>query len=347
MKYKSALIFIALMILLFPYSAFAADADNYYPYTGEKFGILLDDSYNIYKLADRNEFYAWMNQGYEHSKYRFPGKENLSLLALLNELEANMQSLSDPSLKLEEELKILVWMHKFTKTVIPKFSLVRGFEFFNVVKFGERQCLLQSVLMTALLQDMHINAGVVMVYKNPEGKESNNGHAVVLVKLSNSRDIMLDASHKEPFALHLGIFARNSQDYIYLEPVFEPEAFTISSYKTASGNGIIDSGKIRQLDFNFVRSQTFYYRGEHTQGGLIEKPVSKKGLITAAGYLQRSVQLCPKNPLAVYMLAKVYQALGETGKAAALYNEAYQLYAQFGWIPQRVKESQDSVNKGN
>jgi tetratricopeptide (TPR) repeat protein len=316
-----------------------AASSDLYPYKSEKFGILLDDSYNVTNQVERKEFYDWMNKAYFKSGCLFPGKEKLSFDALLDDLKRDLSKLPEP---LDYELKILVWLHKLIKTIIPKFSLARGFEFSNIVKLGERQCLSQSILMAAILQKIGIEAGVIMVYRNPEGQESNNGHAVVLVKLTQSKNVMLDASHKEPFVYHLGIFAKGKEDYCYLEPVFETGSHYIIAFDLASGEGKLDPEQVAPLDYNFVRSQLYFYRGERVPGGLIEGTKTEKGLKAAADYLKKSVALCPHNPLAVYYLSLVYQALGKTDKANKLLTQAYNLYCRYGWVPEGINKAINS-----
>ena len=70
----------------------------------------------------------------------------------------------------------------------------------RAARSGQRQCFLQSVLIAGLLQRMGISAGVAMVYRNPRGEESNNGHAVTLVKLPDGDDLVADAA--ELFGCH-------------------------------------------------------------------------------------------------------------------------------------------------
>ncbi len=91
--------------------------------------------------------------------------------------------------------------------MLPKFSLDRGYEFRHSVDRLERQCFLQSVLIAGLMQRMGMEAGVVMIYRNQKGEASNLGHATVVLKLDNGRDIMVDASDPHPFMRHRGVFA--------------------------------------------------------------------------------------------------------------------------------------------
>ena len=62
------------------------------------------------------------------------------------------------------------------------------------------------MIIAGLAQDMGVNAGVVMVYKNIEGAPTNNGHAVALFKLAEGKDIIVDASDPIPFVEQKGLF---------------------------------------------------------------------------------------------------------------------------------------------
>jgi len=312
-----------------------------YPYKSNKFNILLEDSYKETTKVKASEFYLWMEDAYKNSSFHYPEKESLAFKDLLNyQKEYLINIISSTDKKAEEEMKISAWFHRLIKTIIPKFSLSRGFEFSNVVKYGERQCFLQSVLIASLLQYIGIPAGVVMVYKNIKGEETNNGHAIVIVKLADKKDIIVDASDKEPFVKHQGLFMRVSNgNYLYVNPVYEENGAKILYYKEASSGKEIDVSNIKTLDFNFIRSQFYYYRGERVTGGLFEGRKSKEGLEQASKFLKKSINFCPQNPLAVYMLGIVLKAEGKTDEGLKLIGDAYKLYVQYGWVPQGVKDS--------
>ena len=105
----------------------------------------------------------------------------------------------------KEPLAAARWAFTLVKRLLPHFSLEEGYEFAYAALKGERQCLLQSVLVQGLLEQAGFRAGVYMVWRNPEGKESNLGHAVAVLRLEG-RNYLVDPSEPEPFARHLGLF---------------------------------------------------------------------------------------------------------------------------------------------
>jgi hypothetical protein len=224
------------------------------------------------------------------------------------------------------------WLHRMVKSTIPRFSLDRGFEFCSVVRYGERQCFLQAVLIAGLLQRSGVRAGVAMVYRNLHGQETNNGHAVTLVRLSDGRDLIVDASDPEPFARQQGLYVR-AGGYRYVDPVYEGRTGRIASYRTVPEKGKLSPAQVRTLDLAFIRSQFWYYRGERREGGLLSRAKTPAGLAAAAADLRKSVSLCPRNPLAVYMLGRVYHAQGKAEEAHRLFERAHRLYAAAGWVP--------------
>jgi len=62
------------------------------------------------------------------------------------------------------------------------------------------------------------------------------------------------------------------------------------------------------------------------------------GLEAEAVFLRRSIQACPRNPLAVYMLGRVYAKQGKTALARQQITNAHNLYAQAGHIPSGERE---------
>lgn len=307
-------------------------ADERFVYGSPRFTQFLIESDNWCKPEQASDFYSWMAKAYSASDRRFPGKEHLTLRELLDSKKNHFARIRDPRHRAENEIAFSAWVHHMVKGIIPRFSLDRGFEFCEVVRCGERQCLLQSTLITSLLQYVGFDAGVVMVYRNPKGEESNNGHAVVLLKLDDGRDIIVDASEPEPFYKPLGIFVRE-REYRYARPVYQPCSSRITSYTTESGLRRINADQVRQLDYAFARSQFWYYRGERAPGGLLASRPTWAGSCKAQRALEQSVKYCPKNPLAVYMLGRVYWAQGKPVHAAAEFRDARNLYVRFGWIP--------------
>ena len=92
-----------------------------------------------------------MDKAYSGSSARYSGKEAVLLDQLLALEKRELNGIADTSARARKEQAFAAWSHKLTKTIIPRFSLDRGFEFANVVRYGERQCFLQSVLIASLV----------------------------------------------------------------------------------------------------------------------------------------------------------------------------------------------------
>lgn len=349
--------------------------EEQYSYYSQRFSQLVSESYKENKSDDIDKFHAWMEQIYENLPQQVQLKNNkvkIKLEDFLKLKKKELQDILDIPKKTKYEIELCTKFHKFIKTIIPRYSLERGFEFYNVVNLGERQCFLQSVFIAALLQEIGLNAGVAMVYKNEYGKETNNGHAATLIKLSNKRDIIIDASNKKPFARHLGVFARylappsplekelssvsdyipfykingaKAPHYIYVEPVYKKDSDEIQYYKSAADNKEIDAIEVKTLDFPFIQSQFWYYRGERTKGGLFATVKTKEGIETAENNLKKSIKLCPNNPLPVYMLGMVYLLDENLYQARNFLEQARELYLKSGWLPPGPKEVLESLNK--
>ncbi|MCC6446381.1 MAG: hypothetical protein IT210_23390 [Armatimonadetes bacterium] len=226
--------------------------------------------------------------------------------------------------------------------MIPKFSLDTGYEFYNVPKLGVRQCLLQSTLLAAWLQEAGMDAGVVMVYKSRRGEVSNNGHAITLVKLANGQDIQLDASSPTPFTMHGGLFVR-AGDYRYLQPVFGKNSPLITGYRLRADQRRLTTGQVKGMDYAFIRSQFYYYRAERIPDGVVALKPSPGGLAKSRKALEAAVSICPKNPLAAYMLGRTYLWENRRSAAASALNRACELYARFGFVPEDPKQYRNKV----
>lgn len=309
-----------------------------FPYHSRRFDALVGESSRCCGVGKSNDFYKWLNEKYETSGFKLPGKERLSLNEALTAEKRELASMRDLNAKANAEIQVGERLHRLIKTIIPRFSLERGFEFSNVVRYGERQCFLQSAIIAGLMQEMGINAGVVMVYRNPRGEESNNGHAIVLVKLPNGRDTVVDASDPEAFIRQQGLFIR-SIDYQYVNPVYDAKSPTIDSYTLASNGKALDTTQVLPLDYSFIRSQFWYYRGERAPGGVFAAKPTAEGLKSSAYALRTSVWLCPKNPLAVYMLGRAYMLQGNKVEAKKRFYAANDLYARYGWVPPGEKSA--------
>lgn len=310
----------------------AEPARERYPYGGPRFSGFVSESYNYTRAAKATRFYEWLASAYDSSNVRYAASPKMSLHDYFAVAGRERKHLKSKSSQSAWEIKTSAFLHKMVKGTIPKFSLDRGFEFAYAVQFGERQCFLQSVLIAGMLQRMGVDAGVVMVFRNIKGEYSNNGHAVVLVKLSDGRDIIVDASDPEPFAKQQGLFVE-AGGYRYVAPVYAPNSAAITGYRTADASRRLDTRQVRTLDRDFLRSQFFYYRGERAKGGLVLTPQTASGLAEAGRSLRKSVELCPRNPLAVYMLGRVYLAQGDILRARAILLVSQGLYQRSGWVP--------------
>jgi hypothetical protein len=315
----------------------AGAASSLYPYRGARFTQLVADSYRECGGVGAQAFYDWLDKTYESSAVRCPGAESLSLAELLAAKKREFAGIADAAERARAETSFCAYLHKLVKAVIPRFSLDRGFEFANVVQYGERQCLLQSVLIVGLLQAAGVDAGAAMVYRNIQGVPTNNGHVVPVVKLSNGHDILVDASDPEPFVHQRGLMVR-CEGYCYVEPVYN-RADEISGYRTTAGNKKIEPARVKTLDYDFVRSQFYFYRGERAPGGFLAPSKTHAGLAASEKQLRTSVRICPRNPLAVYVLGKVCLAEGHRQEARGLLQRAYKLYSQFGWVPAGARQS--------
>lgn len=225
-------------------------------------------------------------------------------------------------------------LHRVVKKLLPRYSLEHGFEFVNMIESGQRQCLLQSVLMASLMQRAGVNAGVVVVWRRRGREPSNNAHNCVLIKLGDGRDLLVDASEPRPFANPQGLFSlTGSGEYLYVEPQYAEDR-SIVCYREAATGRKIETRSFRPLDHAFLLSEFDYYRGERAPHGVFDKAPTREGLAVSEKFLLRSVEHCPSNPLAVYMLATVERKLGETAKAAQDLQRATHLYEVAGYLPE-------------
>lgn len=305
-----------------------------YPYGSAAFARFLRDSEDAVAPARGQPFSVWFERAYTTSPARLPGQTTLRA-ALASRARA-VRAGGDAGGRAQEELRTAVWAYRLLKTTIPRFSLSRGFEFAWTVRYGERQCLLQSVLLAGLLQAAGADAGVAMVWKNMAGQESNNGHAVTIVRLADGRDVEIDASEPRPTATHQGLFVAEARTgrYRFVEPVFDRSGMIVAYRPAAGGHPPLRPREIRLLGVAFLRGQFHYYRGEQVAGGLVNGPTTAAGLRAAARRLEMAVQVDPHNPLAVYMLGRVYLRSGQRERARSRLLEAYRLYAQAGHIPE-------------
>jgi hypothetical protein len=309
-----------------------------YPYESAAFTAFVKESYRDGGAkGEAARFYRWAEEAYARARVKPAGKERLTLPQVLDQDRQELAAVGDARGRAKVELREAGWLHRVVKAILPTFSLTRGFEFRHAVTYGERQCFLQSVLIAGMLQRIGAEAGVVMVFRNAAGAESNNGHAAVLLKLSDGGDVLVDASDPTPFMRHRGIMARTGH-YRYLTPVYDGASTRIVSYRDVRATRPMPAAQVAPLDLAFVRSQFWYYRGERAAGGILSPHPTTVGLRASARYLEASVRACPGNPLAEYMLGRVYLKQGRTAQAERVLTKAQQHYAQYGWVPAGPKE---------
>jgi hypothetical protein len=311
-------------------------ATERYAFSSEAFASLVQDSYR--ELGRKPEsFTSWLQSAYEQQPKVWLGRiASLNGALEVRRLELAIQT--DPSFKARLERKTGIWLHRLVKGLIPKFSLDHGFEFVHAVNAGERQCLLQSVLIAALAQEMGINAGTAMVWRNQRGQVSNLGHVVTVFKLSDGKDVLVDASDPEAFMQHQGLLMNDSsaEDLRFLEPKYDKES-NITAYVRRADGATLKPLQVAGLERNYLRSQFYYYRGERTPNGFFG-PSSAAGLVASARFLETAIRCDDSNPLAVYVLGLVYRKQGREAKARVQFQQSYALYNRYGFVPSGLRE---------
>ncbi|MBN9501845.1 MAG: hypothetical protein J0H02_08740 [Armatimonadetes bacterium] len=320
------------------------DGDEAYPYHGQSFTQFVTDSVRETRGESLTPFYTWMDKAYSSVHKKLDPHSLATLAKELARQRTLLASIKDLNKRTAEERRLGVWLHRLVKTVIPKFSLDRGSEFTNTVRYGERQCFLQSVLIAGLAQSMGIDAGVYMVWKNEKGSESNNGHAVSVLKLSNGHDLLVDASDPAPFMRHQGLFVVEAQRYRFARPRYNSQS-EITTYLAAESTDESKPRAIRTLDRSFLRSQFYFYRGERSPGGFLGTPKTNAGLRASAKYLSEAIRICPQNSLAVYVLGHAYARLGKQSQADAQFIQGYRLYLSEGYVPPGAKAAYAEVKR--
>jgi tetratricopeptide (TPR) repeat protein len=292
-------------------------------YGGPEFAGLVAESYRYAGDDGLVPFTRWLEEAYA-------SKTGGQLARAIHDARARVQAAPTAGERAARELDAARWLHGVVKAVLPHFNVDRGHEFANAVRYGERQCFLQSVLLASLLQAVGVPAGVFMVWQNPEGQKSNNGHATAFAVLSTGHSVLVDASYREPFVPHRGVFARAGGRYRFLEPV-HGDGRRIEAYR--SGGRRWETRAVVGLDLEFLRSQFHYYRGERAPGGPLSSRPTAEGLAEAARFLREAQRVAPGNALAVYMLGNVYRRQGSLAEAREQYRRAYHLYAAYGHVP--------------
>lgn len=311
-----------------------AVSDAAIAYNGPNFRALAQDSYRI-SAMQQPAFSAWMEQSYRKAGLPLAGGKTLQagLLARKNAI-AKAKGVARDKLAQDSAQ----WAHTFIKKIIPKFSLERGYEFTAAIKTGERQCLLQSVLIASLLQRMGLDAGAVMVWQNQNAQESNLGHVVATLRLPSGTGILLDdASDPHPFMTHQGLLVRDGDSYRFVHPVYSGNQIT--AFDRADGQGQVSLSQMHPLDLGYLKSQFNYYRGERADGGFMGAGGTGNGKTTPAGlaqsaqYLQAAIKDNPQNALATYVLGLVERKEGQTDLAKQHIQAGVKLYQAQGHLP--------------
>jgi hypothetical protein len=308
------------MIGLIPLLLATALPPASFPYHGATFNEFVKDSYRVAGRKDLEEFFRTMDE-----------RGKATGIGTWADWSATHKANGSPEQAREAGAE--VW--KRIKKTITKFSLDRGFEFVNVVTTNERQCYLQSIIVAGELQAAGYNAGVAMVWSNPKGQTSNNGHAVAVVR-TGAKDIVVDCSEPQPFEVHKGLFMQLGNGYAYLEPQYDADQW-ITGYRVVGTGQTVEPSKLRCLDLAFLNSQFDYYRGERALGGVIAKEKTQAGLAASERFYRKSLKECPANPLTRAMLVRTLVLEGRTAEAEAQRQKALTEYAAYGWTPDEVK----------
>lgn len=291
------------LLLLSPALAFSLDSPG--------FAALVQDSYR--EVPGAPPFLLWWE-----GSYRKAFGEDLKG-ALLREAHA-------------PPLGAATWAFRVIKRLLPHFSLQEGYEFAYAALKGERQCLLQAVLVQGLLEMAGWEAGIFMVYRNPKGQESNLGHAVAVLRLGE-RDYLVDPSEPTPFARHQGLFLVTARGYRFARPIYAPDG-GIRMYQVKEG--LLAPKDVKPLPYAYVRGQFYYYRGEQVPGGVLLGPRTEAGLARSEAMLRKAVALEAQNPLAQYLLGLTLRKEGRWPEAKARLLQALALYRADGWVPPGV-----------
>ncbi len=301
-----------------------------YPFGSSQFAQFVADSNLAAAVPGARDFQTWWRARFNAAAHpELPGANLDVALETRGQLIRAESNLNNRAVL---ETKTAAQLHALVKRLIPKFSFEHGFEFTSTVSNLERQCLLQSVLIVSMLERAGVNAGTIMVWKSQSGEESNLGHVVVLLRRSDGRDILVDASDATPFMRHQGLFGFVQGRLHFVKPRFAQDA-TITAYTDLKSTRSLKPLELQTLTAAYVRSQFFYYRGERAKNGFMGTPSTSAGLERSARFLQESIRLEPNNPLAQYVLGHVYRRLGKLPEARIQYAKGYALYQEQGYVP--------------
>lgn len=308
-------------------------------YGSPAFERLVSDSFRMTGAGSPEDFGRWMDTAF--LKAARPGfvTTETSWAEVLGANRVSLRGLEEEQ-RVRRELALAAWLHAAVKKALPNYNLDRGFELANAARRQERQCMLQSLLISSCLQAMEIDAGLAMVNRNADGQYTNNAHVVVLLKLANGRDALVDGSYSTPLVAHQGLMVTMPGAGLrYVRPVYTSDYRQIVSYLLLPGLKQAPAESVRPMDIGFVRSQIDYYRGERTPGGVLSKEKSVAGLERSVGFFQSSLEDCPTNPLPAYMLGVAYEKQGRRKEAREQFITAHSLYVRAGWVPSTVQEA--------
>lgn len=307
---------------MIPLTFVLLSAQPTYPYAGPTFDSFVRESYRVASRPNPHEFYRTMD-----ARAVSAGLPTWAAWAKANRPDGTQAG--------ARRAGEAVWGR--IKKTITKFSLDRGFEFTNAVTTNERQCYLQSIIVAGELQRAGYDAGVAMVWSNPKGQTSNNGHAVAVLRAGN-RDLVIDCSEPRPVEVHRGLFLRQGTAYRYVEPRYDQNGWILGYARTGMPDQILAPNKAYAfLDLPFLRSQFDYYRGERAVGGVIAKVKTPAGLAASERFYRRSLEECPANPLTRAMLARTLAAEGRNDEAQRQRLVVLNQYARYGWTPDDVR----------
>jgi hypothetical protein len=300
-----------------------------FPYGSEAFEVFVNDSYRLAGQDAPKPFAAWMDE-------RLRRIQNQPWIAWINTHRSSIRS-APPEERLAKEGAVLLEIWRLVKELLPNYCLTRGFEFTYAVRYAERQCFLQSVIVTAMLQAVGFDAGIIMVNQNPNGDFTNNGHAVPLVRVSDGASVMLDASYPIPYPRHRSVFVLDTVEgrYRYVRPVYDERGAVVGF---RDGQETWSPDRAAGLDFDFLRSMFDYYRGERAAGGVLARQPTARGLAESLAHFERGMTRCDENPLLVFMLARTLRLAGRHEEGMARLVQAQELYEAFGWVPVNVRD---------
>lgn len=305
--------------------AFSATDPPVFPYRSPAIRELIAESFRVTRTPQPQRFEREFTP-------KLAAGLGLPFDAWVNQARRELKDLRGPALVAKRrELGEAAW--RSIKQSIRRFSLDRGFEFANVLNTGERQCLLQSVLIASFLHATGTSAGLVMVWENPRGQRSFLGHVAVLMPLDADRSILVDASEKVPFVTSGGIFARTGEHLRFLRPVYNA-AGEIVEVRARSDRW--PSKRISPLTWGTIRSLFHFYRGERAPDGYAFPPGTPAGLAQSRQWLRRAVETDRTNVLAWHVLAIVERKLN-AGTADATSARSAKLTAAAGGWPQPEK----------